>query len=296
MPTRTGTGVGKHLKGKTAVTQALQAARARLGDGKPGYGLLFVSPDVDLSEALATARSLTDAPFIGCTTAGELTQEGLVHGGVAAMIVASDATTHIQFARSIKSDLDGAVRLLSSDSAQARRSGGPKENKHLTTVLLTDGLSGVGERLVNDLYELRLQTGTQIVGGAAGDEGKFAATFVGAQGDAETNAAAALHVFSAAPWGVGVDHGLRSTTKQMRETKADANVVYEIDGRPAFAAYEKHAADRGVRLTRETASAYLVANELGIHFFERIGKARAPLSVGTDGHWSARRRSRAGRW
>jgi methyl-accepting chemotaxis protein len=66
-------------------------------------------------------------------------------------------------------------------------------------------------------------------------------------------------------------------------TRAEANVVFEIDGQPAFSVYEKHAAERGVRLTRENASPYLIANELGIHFFERIGRARAPLSVGPDG-------------
>jgi hypothetical protein len=38
-----------------------------------------------------------------------------------------------------------------------------------------------------------------------------------------------------------------------------------------------------VRLTPENASPYLIANELGVHFFERIGRARAPLSVGPNG-------------
>jgi hypothetical protein len=167
--------------------------------------------------------------------------------------------------------------------AQLKKAAAAKEHRHLTTVLLTDGLAGFGEKLVHDLYEARVQSGMQIVGGAAGDEGRFAATRVGAKREAETNAAAVLHVFGATPWGVGVDHGLRSTTKQMRVTRAEANVVFEIDGQPAFSVYEKHAAARGVKLTRENAGSYLIANELGIHFFERIGRARAPLSVGADG-------------
>ncbi len=283
MPTRVGTGMARHWNDKAAIAKAVQTAQARLGGAKPSYGLLFASPDVNLGEALSSAGKLSGAAMVGCTTAGEITEEGLVHGGIAVMLVASDATAHVQFARSVKGDLGGAVRLLSSELAQARRNAVAQDHRHLTTVLLTDGLAGVGERLVHDLYELRVQSGTQIVGGAAGDEGRFVATLVGAGGEAETNAAAALHVFSATPWGVGVDHGLRSTTKQMRVTKAEGNIVYEIDARPAFAAYEKHAADRGVRLTRENASAYLIANELGVHFFERIGRARAPLSVQTDG-------------
>jgi hypothetical protein len=69
----------------------------------------------------------------------------------------------------------------------------------------------------------------------------------------------------------------------MRVTKANGNVVQEIEGQPAFTVYEKHAAERGVRLNKRNTGSYLIANELGIHFFERISRARAPLSVGADG-------------
>jgi hypothetical protein len=286
MPTLIGTGAAQHAVVKTAVAKAVQAARGRIGKPKPTYGFLFASPDVDLAEALASAQQASGATMVGCSTAGEITETGLTHGGVAVLLAASDSTTQVQFARSVKGDSDAAVRSLCADLLQLKKAAAAKEHRHLTTVLLTDGLSGTGERLVHDLYEARVQSGTQIVGGAAGDEGRFAATPVGAKGEAQTNAAAALHVFGASPWGVGVDHGLRSTTKQMRVTRAEANVVFEIDGQPAFSVYEKHAAERGVRLTRENASAYLIANELGIHFFERIGRARAPLSVGTDGSLS----------
>lgn len=283
MPTRIGTGSARHAVAKTAVAKAMQSALTRLGSAKPKYGFLFVSPDLDLAAALADAEAATGASMIGCTTAGEITEEGLVHGGVAIMLVASDASVHSKFARGLKENPGEAAHRLSLDLLQAKRDAAASDRRHLTTVLLTDGLSGGGEQLVSDLYDRRVQSGTQIVGGAAGDEGRFAATLVGATGQTDTNAAAALHVFSKTPWGLGVDHGLRSTSKPMRVTKAEANVVFEIEGQPAFAAYEKHAAARGIRLTRENAGAYLIANELGVHFFERIGRARAPLSVGPDG-------------
>ena len=80
-----------------------------------------------------------------------------------------------------------------------------------------------------------------------------------------------------------MEHGLRATTKPMRVTKAKGNVVYEIDGAPAFRAYEKHASERGVRLTPQDASSYLIENELGIQFFEKVVRARAPLSVDANG-------------
>jgi len=98
-----------------------------------------------------------------------------------------------------------------------------------------------------------------------------------------SDGAAALHVFTARPWGVGVDHGLRPTTDRMRVTRAAKNVVHELDGRPAFDVYREHAAKRGVTLRPESAGSYLIGNELGIYLFDRLHRARAPLSVGPDG-------------
>jgi methyl-accepting chemotaxis protein len=121
------------------------------------------------------------------------------------------------------------------------------------------------------------------VGGAAGDEGRFVSTTVGAGDRAGSDAGAALSVFGARPWGIGVGHGLQSASKPMRVTKAEGNVVFEIGGEPAFSVYRKHAEARGIRLTPENAGAYLIENELGIHFFDKVSRARAPLSVGRDG-------------
>jgi len=123
----------------------------------------------------------------------------------------------------------------------------------------------------------------QVVGGAAGDEGKFQATHVGDPERAGSDMAAAVHVFSKHPWGVGIGHGLEPTTAKMRVTRAKGNVVQEIDGRPAFSVYEEHARKRGVALSAASAGEYLIANELGIIVAGKVTRARAPLSVGKDG-------------
>jgi hypothetical protein len=149
-------------------------------------------------------------------------------------------------------------------------------------VLLVDGLNGAGETLVNEVLDAT-RSFQQVVGGAAGDDGAFKATQVAGRGQATTDGAAVLHTFSRKPWGVGVDHGLRPNSNRMRVTRASANVVQQIDNRPAFDVYKEFAAARGVSLTPETAGAFLIANELGIHVFDELRRARAPLSVGADG-------------
>jgi len=287
MSTVTASGVSKNPDSGLAAAEAVGQATARLNGSEPKFGFLFVSPGRDLRTALTSAcKAASCSEIIGCTTAGEITELGLVHNGVAVLLVASSTSAaRMAFAERLKADAQGVARKLSSAVADLRRQAGARDVKHLTTVLLTDGLSGSGERLVSELYD-RGQGGAQIVGGAAGDEGQFKTTYVGAGETASIDAAAALHVFSASPWGVGVNHGLRSTTKQMRVTKATGNVVFELDGEPAFATYVRHAAARGVTLTPENAAPYLIGNELGIHFFDRILRARAPLAVNSDGSLS----------
>jgi methyl-accepting chemotaxis protein len=287
MSTVTASGVSRTKDSGLAAAEAVGAAVARLNGETPCFGFLFVSPERDLSAALTAAcKAAGCVQIIGCTTAGEITEQGLVHEGVAVLLVASrSSTARVAFAERLKADAAGVARRLSSAVGDLRRHVGSREAKHLTTVLLTDGLSGSAEQLVTDLYD-RGQGSVQIVGGAAGDEGQFRLTRVGAGQSGSSDAAAALHVFSPAPWGVGVNHGLRSTTKPMRVTRAVGNVVFELDGEPAFATYVRHAAARGITLTRENAAPYLIGNELGIHFFERIIRARAPLAVGADGSLS----------
>jgi methyl-accepting chemotaxis protein len=289
MTTVTASAVSKNSDTAVAASQAVRDATARLnGNGNQvTFGFVFVSPGRDLRAALASASQAAGcSQIIGCTTAGEITESGLVHEGVAVLLVSSPTSAaRIAFAQRLKADAEGVARKLSSTVGELRRQVSSREARHLTTVLLTDGLSGTGERLVAELFD-RGQGGAQIVGGAAGDEGKFKTTHVGAAESASSDSAAAVHVFSTSPWGVGVNHGLRSTTKQMRVTKAVGNVIHELDGEPAFRVYARHAAARGIELTPENAAPYLIGNELGIHFFDRIIRARAPLAVGSDGSLS----------
>jgi methyl-accepting chemotaxis protein len=282
MSTICGSGGSTNLSIKNAIQEATRAAMAPLGKEKPTFGFLFASPDADLQAGIAMVRDITGAEIIGCTTAGEITEKGLTHGGLALLLVASDATIRVEFAEGLKEHPNRVTRSIVAELQNMKKKAAAHEQRHLTTVLLTDGLAGTGEQLVNELYEARVQSGSQIVGGAAGDEGRFEATYVG-HNKARPDSAAAMHVFSTSPWGVGVDHGLRPTTKPMRVTRAEGNVVHEIDGEPAFAVYQKHAAGRGITLSHDNAQAYMIANEIGIHFFEKISRARAPLSVTGDG-------------
>jgi methyl-accepting chemotaxis protein len=283
MTTAVGTGASRKHDTMAAATEASRAALSRLGESLPTFGFLFAAPSHDLRQAMRAIKEVAGiTDLLASSTAGELTEDGLLHGGLVVMLVASDGTHRIALGEGLRGNCKKVAYDLWKAANEGKAEARTRDQRYLNTVLLTDGLAGTGEDLVQHMFEAA-GTASQIVGGAAGDEGAFKETFVGAGLHASPNAAAALHVFSERKWGIGVNHGLRATTKPMRVTRANANVIHEIDGAPAFEVYRRHAQERGVRLTRENAGTYMIANELGVLFFDKISRARAPLSVQPDG-------------
>src|SRR5262249_11766616 len=141
--------------------------------------------------------------IVGCTTAGEITEAGVIHDGIAVLIVSSDSSSAVaSFASGLRESPARVAEDLSRSASAMRRTAASRGLRQSTTVLLTDGLSGTGERLVINLHD-RGQPGSQIVGGAAGDEGKFKLTQVGTGQNAASDSAVAMHVVGERKWGVG---------------------------------------------------------------------------------------------
>src|SRR5262249_3594647 len=140
MPTKAASGASAITKPALALRDALQRAKSELHDAKPNIGFVFCSPDLSLSDALQEARhSLPEVEWLGCTTAGEITERGITHGGLAMMLL---STTDVRYAVDWSQRMsapDVAAKELTRRLGEARRAGGMG-----TTVLLVDGLSGTG--------------------------------------------------------------------------------------------------------------------------------------------------------
>ncbi len=285
--TKVGSGVSVVGKATEAADEAARQALQGLAGATPDYGLVFAAPSLPLDTVLGSVRAVApNARLIGCQTAGELTERGLVHGGVAVMLVSAPQTVITDsLLRQAKRDPLLAANRLAGAAAEASKMGKAKGFSYSATLTLVDGLNGVGETIVARASDT-LGPAHRIVGGAAGDEGAFQTTFVGRDREAVTDGVASLHLCSDKRLGVGVGHGLKPTTGKMQVTRASGNVIYEIDGKPAFEAYRAHAEKRGITLEPSTSGAYMIGNELGIYFLNELYKARAPLSVGPDGSLS----------
>lgn len=279
-----GTGASTRKDVNKAASEAVRQALGRLRGAKVTFGFVFAGPGHNLAVATSEVQRMTECPdIVGSSTAGELTERGRLDDGLVVMLVSSGDTHHrIDFARGIKTNHRLIAEQFTKSASEVRKEARLTGRRNLTTVLLTDGLAGTGEDLVTELFQQSMSIG-QIVGGAAGDAGQFKQTLVAGGRDCAGDAATSLHVCDAKPWGVGVEHGLRPTTRPMRVTRSHGGVLHTIEGQPAFDVYKKHASDRGITLTRETAGPYMIENQLGVHFFSSLSRARAPLAVAEDG-------------
>jgi len=279
-----GTGQSEAPESGAAGSEAARQALKVLAGRKARLGFVFASARHPLKAVMDAVQAASPGTELVATqTAGELTERGLSRGGVAVLLVASERMHFdVQGAQGVKASHQDVAKKLCANFPAANKEAASKGLGLSTTVLLVDGLAGTGEKLVREVMQ-STRMFQQVVGGAAGDDGQFKSTWVGARGEAAPDAAAAVHVFDRSPWGVGVDHGLRPRTQRMTVTRAAGNVLFELDGRPAFDVYQEYAKGRGVELEPATAGNFLIGNELGVFFLDELHHARAPVGVGPKG-------------
>jgi hypothetical protein len=268
--------------GRSMARQAAARAREALG-GAPALGLVFATSKVHLQAvADGVADVLGDAPVIGCSSAGEFISDHISDGGVAVSLISSDdLSVSVGIGEGLRANTPRAVRQLCAD---LKKNAGPPPAgaTHRTVLLLSDGMAGNGEGLV-DTMAMELGGGVTLAGGAAGDDAAFKETFVLLGRRVAGDAAVAAELVSRKKIGVGVHHGWCAASAPGTVTKAEGARLIEVDGRPAIELYRDYARRLGVTLTKENQNQFVFTHELGIVLMNNELKVRAPLSVLDDG-------------
>lgn len=198
------------------------------------------------------------------------------------LIASDDFHMVIRAAIGLKNNYENSIRGALGNFKDNQRKMLAQGFSHTTVVVLSDGLAGNGEGMVDIIQEMT-GVSTQIVGGAAGDNGQFQQTSIFAGTKPYTDSIVMVQFFSKKPFGIGVRHGLNPQSDRMRVTKAVGSQVHEIDGKPAYDVYKEYAAGQGVTLNEDNAGTYMIENELGIQSMANISKIRAPLGPNADG-------------
>ncbi len=178
-------------------------------------------------------RSFPGAHLLGCSTGGQIANEDISDEDIAAVALRFDATT---------------LRLACETvpSPEKSRACGQTIGRTLAApdlagiFILSDGLNVNGSELVAGIIDA-IGRNIPVTGGLAGDGAQFHETLVGGDCPPRGHLVAAVGFYGKA---IRIGHGSAGGWDQFgprrRITKSVANVLYELDGKPALDLYERY--------------------------------------------------------
>ncbi|MDP5219175.1 FIST N-terminal domain-containing protein [Ruegeria sp. 2205SS24-7] len=229
-----------------------------------GLVILFVSPRANLLQVIARAKQqFAPALVVGCTTAGELSEQGYTDGEIVAIgLPRSNFCTRVLPI----DDLDNYDGQGLIDQIIRHRNEMVRETPDWQfefTFMMIDGLS-----LKEDALTADLAPGlgpVPLFGGSSADGTDFNRTYILYDGVARSNAAALVQVRTNCPIRVfNTDH-LLPTEQRMVVTGADParRIVHEINAEPAAREYARLLGKDPEQLDTFTFAAHPVVVRLG---------------------------------
>jgi hypothetical protein len=239
--------------------------------------LCFASSQLDPRGVSAGMQELFPAAQVfGCTTSGEQTSSGFHQGSIVMMLFAADAVPELSVAVVEGLSEGGGVR--SAAETFQRHFGVPMmqmSRDEYVGLILIDGLSGAEERVMTELGN---GTNVRFVGASAGDDMRFEATHVFANGRHYTDSALLVLMKPAVDFEIVKTQSVEVLEPILRATKVSVETreVIEFNDRPASEVYAE-----ALGCTLEDAAARTFLHPLGLMVAEEPF-LRSPLGfVGT---------------
>lgn len=254
-----GVGSSKNKDSYTAGYEACTVALEKLNGEKPDLTIAFASVSFDQAELVRGIREASgNAPLVGCTDAGEITNEGPAEKSVGVMAIKSD---QVVFTTGIGNNIRAGAREAGQAVARAIKEKAPDPLRAF--VMLPDVLTGNGADIVRGVLDV-LGTHFPVVGGAAGDDFLFKETYEYLNEKVDTGTVAGVGLSGKFSMGIGVRHGWVPIGIPMKVTKSKGAVVYELDNRPAISIYEDYFGQKAEELRKEPLARMAITYPLGI--------------------------------
>ncbi|MEK7541387.1 MAG: FIST N-terminal domain-containing protein, partial [Patescibacteria group bacterium] len=274
-----GVGISKGADAYQAGYAAARTAADRAG-GTPNFLFVFASPALQQEEVIRGIRDAAGAaPLIGCSTAGEITNEGPSQKSVGVMAIRSDT---LSFYTGVGADIKSGAR--EAGQAVAREVQEKADKPLRTFIMLPDVLTGNGADAVRGVLDV-LGPHFPVVGGAAGDDFIFEKTYQYRDGDVVSGAVAGVGIAGARTIGIGVRHGWVPIGMPMKVTRAQGAVLHELDGKPAISIYEDYFGERAEELRKEALARLAITYPLGLKIpeYQEEYLIRDPITVDEKG-------------
>lgn len=232
METAMGTGLAAEADGKSAGRAAASEAMDTFPDDRVDFCQVFCSIEYDYEAVRDGIRSVIgpEADLIGCSTAQAFTEAGVGEGVIVGLVRSDTLSFSTGMGTGLGESVPGAVRDAIAEFDDA-------DGPYRAAITLHDGLAGVGEELVLEVRR-KLGPNVPIIGGAAADDHRLETTHV-FDGDRVAEDAVVLALIDGQRRPVAsVDHGHEPLSEPVEVTRAEGSIVYELDGRPAFAVWK----------------------------------------------------------
>jgi len=245
--------------------------------------LFFCASQYDL-EALSKALKACfgDIPLVGCTSAGEISDEGYTQGSITAIGFSAEhfAIEVALFNQLADFSFSDAQSLVHGMLEGCRQKQVAPIMGHSFALALLDGMSVREEQLLN---VLNAQLGSiPLLGGSAGDDLHFRDTYVYYQGQFHSDAAILILVNSRCRFEVfSIDH-LIDTEDKLVVTEADSNQrrVIELNAAPAAEEYARAIGLSVEQLDPHVFAMHPLSVRIGDRYYARaIQKVNEDLSL-----------------
>jgi hypothetical protein len=244
----------------------------------PRLVVYFASPHHDAARVAGAFRQgFPASAVIGCSTAGEIASGVMSEGGVAAMAIPREVIERLTLVTI--DDVRDAAKIETAIAELETRAGGALRQldpaRHVGLVLV-DGLSLAEEWLMERLGDV---TDVPFVGGSAGDNMGFRATYVSADGHVFGHGAVLALLKVPHGYEIIKAQSFRSTGMILRATAVNerTRTVASFGGKPAAEAYV-----RALGMPREKLHHALSKHPLGL-MVGREPYVRSPKQVLPDG-------------
>jgi len=231
-----GAGQSSHGTTQKAVEEAAGAAMAQAGVNKADAVLVFFTVDhaANREPLIDGLRRTTGTDrVLGSSGAGILTQKGEVEGsqGLAVLVFSSD---QIQSNAFLFKPLRERDQEIGHEIANAGRRRG--EGSSLL-ILLPDTYNGQPQPLLQSLHE---GAGfVPVVGAGSSESGMARATYQLCGDEVTTNSVAGMHLSGSFDAAIDITQGCQPITEPMVITKAEKNLIVEINHRPALEVFAR---------------------------------------------------------
>ncbi|MGZ3772283.1 MAG: FIST signal transduction protein [Pseudobdellovibrionaceae bacterium] len=174
-----------------------------------------------------------NAHVIGCSTAGEISEDGVFDENL--------IITSVHFKKpNFKSFYSKFSNLEDSENAGAKLAEGVLSNDLNGIFILGQGININGSALIAGIRS-KVAPNVVITGGLAGDGGVFKKTYVLSNEIVSSDIIAGVGLYgSDVTLGFGSMGGWEPFGPPRRVTKASGNILFELDGQPALEIYKKY--------------------------------------------------------